>query len=289
LQGKTEKGDIMLALVRNSSIKIAKLVQILAQRRVFVQLEEDPEAGQALNAKMASVKSDFDPLLKAAMFRILGLSGLLPYVAKVGRRLGSASIKQVMHVVLAEAIVQGGKEHTEAALKVLRPSALKHYEEDIAVDQRLVDFFNHTYPQYAISQQLIDQANRAVETELNLRGEIDAQVEMGRNLSRRRSKFRIPDVLVESPVERDETLAYLEEYIEGELLGKAQARRPGSWFYFGLLDELMSQKFRDGRYTYDAHDANIFLTGAGEKDVLIDVGGNDEVPVEKRGALFTVF
>ncbi len=195
LNGAADKASVIVAVASNSGVPVVKVVQMLVQKNAFAALESDADEGRKLNEKVGEVRSNNDPIQKAAIFQILEKMGLLSSVAKIGRRLGSASIKQVHHVVLAAAVRVKGKTLLEAALKVKRPSANKHLEEDFRVLEKMVAYFNGRHPKLAISPRLISRARKAIDDEKDFPLEMAAGDTMRNNLDKRGSSFNVPAVL----------------------------------------------------------------------------------------------
>jgi len=286
LHGKKDKGDVIVAIAEQSGIPVLKFVQILSQRKAFVPMEEDPEEGARLNEKIGSVKSGADPIPKATIFQILEQEGLFHLVKALGQRLGSASIKQVHKLILAEPITVDGQEFFEVALKVKRPSALKHLGEDFYVLEKLIEFFNGRHPESAVSRDTFEKSKTAINEELDFNREVEAQRRFFANMLRRGSKLKAPIVFTSSEKKDADPLLILEEFIDGILLKDVKENQEEAKRSYQTLDEFFKQVFVDGLYHADLHDGNVIVTAEKEKDALIDVGGYSEVPVGKKRVLY---
>ena len=260
-------------------------MQLLSQRKSFVELEDDPIQGGILNEKMGEVKSSSDRLRKGTIVRILEQEGLLPIVGLLGSREGSGSIGQVNKIKLERPIVVEGVEYHEAAVKAKRPSALKHLSEDFDILWRMARYFGQLYPEHAISEKMLERAKLDIHDELKFEQEVSAQRRFYMNMSKRKSKMRVPLVFY---AKEKEPLLMLQEFVKGTLLGKLPDTQQSPKTFVRILDEFFQQVFIDGFWHADLHDRNVIVETE-DKDVLIDLGGNGEVVQEKKKTLFNIF
>lgn len=290
MRDKASKGDMIVAFAESSGIAVVKLFQILAQQGLFKKLEADPRKGDELNARIGDLKSNADPIRKATIFAVLEKMGLMNAVLSVGKRLGAASIKQVHRVELSKPVKIGGRMTTRAALKVMRPAALKLLKEDFEILPYLVEFFSGLSPDSGISSDIIDTVRESLEEEIQFAKEVKAQQRFRDNLQRRRSPVYIPEVISPTMVELEngeQVLAILEEFIEGKALRDLPADRVPRGAYYTILNEVFAQIFTDGFFHADPHDGNIMIREDGSI-VFIDVGAYGELDETKRGEVYAM-
>ena len=287
LHGKKDKADVILAIAQHSGVPINKLLQVLAQRMMFVRLGANQQEGEELNRRIAQVQSESNPIRKATIFSILKDQGLWGNVKALGRRLGAAWIKQVHRLVLKVPIELNGKLYSVVALKVKRPSAMKHLEEDFEILGRMLNYFNKLYPDEGISIDTLEKIKQAIREELDFEREIGVQKEFAGNMEGRSSKLRVP-VVLPGGKSNGERLIILDEYVEGKLLKDVPEKDRTSKVFYQALDEFFKQVFVDGLYHADWHEGNEFVTPSG-KDVLIDVGSHGRVAAGQRRLLFNIF
>ena len=292
LQGKKTKGEVILAIANHGGIPFIKLLQILTQRKVFVKMEEDPAKGEELNTKVSKVKSDADPILKVTIFKVLEARGILGAVKAIGRRLGSASIKQVHKLLLKEPIVLDEREFTELALKVKRPSALKHLSEDFNVTERMLEYFNEAVPDYRVSAETYSKAKEAINEELDFEREMQMQRTIAANMAARNSQMRAPVLFTieddnMDDVSDEDVMITLDEFIDGKVLASLDQENVESGVYYRTLDEFLAQVFVDGEFHADLHDGNEMEKG--KEGILIDFGSAGKVTAENRKPLFAIF
>ena len=287
VDAEQNKGDVIVAMVEHGGIPLIKLFQILAQRKVFVRLEQDVMEGEKLNRRIGEVKSNVDPIRKATLFSILEAAGLLGIVATIGDRLGSASIRQVNRVHFKEPITVGNQQYEDGALKVKRPAALKHLEEDFRVMQYMLEYFNAHYPAHAFPKALLGQVRQAVEEELDFKKEAIAQRTFRTNMGKRKSKLRVPQSLLSPEVVGEDPLLLIDEMIHGSLLKDLPQSEELNKIYYELINELFAQIFKDGFFHADPHDGNVLVSNP-EEAVLVDLGAHGEVNSSNRKTLFRI-
>ena len=287
LHGKKNKGEIIIAIAQQSGVPVIKLMQLLAQRGIFIDLEEDKTAGEELNNKVKELQSNADPIQKATIFKILEEQGVLDNVDVLGRRLGAASIKQVHKLVLKNPIVGAdGKERKTVALKVKRPSVLKHLEEDFDILGRALRYFNTRHPEKGVSADTLEKIRQTIMEELNFEQETNIQNEFKANLQGRKAKFDVPSVLPGGK-SNGERLIILDEFVDAPLLRSLPSQEKTASVYYKIIDEFFKQVFVDGLYHADWHEGNQFVKD--KRGILIDLGSSGRVPEGQRKVLFKIF
>lgn len=294
LHNADTRADIMVALGEAGGIPIVKFMQILAQMEKFEFLGETEEEGKEINRRIGDVKSKADPLPKSTIFAMLDKLGLLDMVDTVGRRLGSASIKQVHEIKLKKPIVMevvnpetGKKEAREfwtVAAKIKRPSVLKHIEEDFFVLQKMIEEFNKLHPDNSLSENILSRIKKGIEEEVDFKSEVDAQKQFFDNMVERGSAVRVPLVLYPEGIsleEGAELFVTFDEFAEGQMLKDISSEERPVDIDYRIIDEFLDEMFRDHLFHGDLHDGNVIIQEDGSI-VFIDLG--DFVEMSKEDA-----
>ncbi|MDR1195216.1 MAG: AarF/ABC1/UbiB kinase family protein, partial [Endomicrobium sp.] len=271
-----KKGRLIVAMASASGPLIVKLMQILSNQKQFEKMKK---GGKRINEIVSTVKDENDPLYKTVIFEVLKQEGLSEDIESLGNKLGSASIAQVHDAK--------SKIHGEIVVKVARPSAFSHMDEDFRVFDELVEYFQRTNPDIGIPSA--EQLRKMIREELDFNSEIDAMQTFAENMQKRNSRIRVPKVF--SQKKPKGTRVIMMEKMEGDSLDrvmKEKSANESAEFHRDILREFFEQIFIDGFYHADLHGGNILIDNDGNIN-FIDLGAYGKVKDNQKGLLKDIF
>ena len=257
---------------------------------------------QDLREELLNLTDKAEPILKQRIYEAIqaeyGVENPEEIFPKVGKRLGSASFKQVHEGEINDPLVAGGRR--TVTIKVLRPAAKKEIMSDLASFEALLSYINEhsAFFGFQLPQDMGVEIRRRTLEEMDFEIEARKQETIRKHVEKRwmdaksglfkknASGYtvqvpRVVDPLTRKTVFADDKAPGLPLTAEKEVVKSHSLSEVSKT----LVKEILDQIFYDGFYHADPHPGNIFVSGD-KKESLIDFGITGTLSDVNRDRLF---